>query len=131
MCQPRLQQGPTLLVPVYFQSLQALLALVTVCNISSLPFLELFIFILIQFSYLLFWARDEKREIIKYLCPVENNASSFLDYHYSAWVATNVCVCVCECVSMKRRGPHPGSQNPTEELVWDCDIPTAPLRQDT
>lgn len=49
----------------------------------------------------------------------------------------NVCVSVCMCVrslfgdSVKRRGPLPGSQNPAEELVWDRDVPTAPLRQDT
>lgn len=66
-----------------------------------------------------------------------------INYHFSAWVA-KMCVCVCwcvcvslnlcvegVCVSMKRRGPHPGSQNPAEELVWDRDVPTAPLRQDT
>lgn len=59
-----------------------------------------------------------------------------INYHYSAWVAKNVCLCVrvsvIVCVegvgvSMKRRGPNPGSQNPAEELVWDRDVPTAPL----
>lgn len=52
-----------------------------------------------------------------------------INYHYSAWVAKK-CVSVCVegvGVSMKRRGPNPGSQNPAEELVWDRDVPTAPL----
>lgn len=80
--------------------------------------------------------KKKKMEIIKCLCPVENNVFPLfvlnINYHYSAWVA-KMCVSVSVCgrsllgVSMKRRGPHPGSQNPAEELVWDRDVPTAPL----
>lgn len=31
------------------------------------------------------------------------------------------------CVGLKRRGPCQGCQSPAEELVWDRDVPTAPL----
>lgn len=103
--QPKLQQRPTPLAPVYFPGFRTPHPQSSCAAIFSLPFLKLFLAIHFGpiFSLTVSLTHEKKTVIIKCLCPVENNVFPSLCVECKLPLQCLGCKNVCLCVRVSVR----------------------------